>query len=120
MLERKRMSLVAILLTVCSAWSVTALADDRMDQLVAELGLFDDQIPQVEAVFAEARANRSAQRDSDSIAERGAARAQIREKLALILTAEQMETLDALHAERRAAGRERGRRGKNRGDTDSI
>ena len=120
MKAQKRVMLAAILSAACGVWSTATIAGDRMEELADELGLFDDQIPQVEAVFAQARANRQALRQSASSEDRRAARAQLREQLALVLTAEQMEKFDTLLAERRSDRRQNSRNGRHRDDTTTM
>ena len=116
MQDRKRIALVAILLAAGGAWSATAIAGDRMGRLIEELALFDDQIPQVEAILEDARADREALRESGSSADRHAARAEVREQLALVLTAEQMDKFDSLRNQRRSGRRQR----KTRNESTEI
>ena len=88
----------------------------RVAKLTKKLDLYPDQVPQVEAIFAESRAQIQAIRETNTLAERDQARAEMQvvreetqERLATVLTAEQMEKLDSMKQRHRDRGKRRHR-----------
>ena len=116
MQRERRIGACAVMTTIFVGWLNGAAAHDRVDRLAERIGLFDDQVPQVKAIFDEAAALRQAQRESGTNVDRGAARELVRDKLSLVLTAEQMERFDNLRDERRPKRRHRGRNESGRGE----
>ena len=80
----------------------------KVERMTEELGLFDDQVPQIEAILIEAAAKRQEIGDSYTLNQRSEARAAMRSlreetepQIAAVLTDEQAARLAELKAERK-------------------
>ncbi|MEM7762966.1 MAG: hypothetical protein AAF290_02735 [Pseudomonadota bacterium] len=85
-----------------------ASPQQKVERMTEELGLFDDQVPQIEAILTEAAAKRQEIGDSYTLNQRSEARAAMRSlreetetQIAAVLTDEQAARLAELKAERK-------------------
>ena len=88
---------------------------EKLDRMTEKLGLYDDQVPQVQAILEETRAKIDEIRSTYTLDQRDEAheamklvRSETHERLAEVLTAEQMDLLEAHHDKMRARHEGRG------------
>lgn len=86
-----------LLATTLCVFCLAGQADEhkRLDRMASHLNLSDEQISQVQEIFASHKIDREMLRE-----QKHALRLEIREELGTVLTGEQLEKLDALREKR--------------------